>query len=229
MSRAMISPSVMCISEWQGAKEILCELEKNHTDLLHTDVMDGAFVPNLMLGTESIKHLRKITSIPLDIHMMVEHPEDKLSWFDIQPGEYVSVHVESTRHLQKALAGIREYGAHPMAALNPATPLCSLEDVLEDVDGVVVMTVNPGFAGQKLVPQTLDKISRLRKMLADAGMKDKLIEVDGNVSFVNAPKMRRAGADIFVCGTSSVFGREGTIQENIAHFREALQNFEAYC
>lgn len=223
MNKVMISPSVMCISEWQGAEEVLRELERGHIELLHADVMDGAFVPNLMLGTESIKHLREITSIPLDIHLMVEQPEEKLAWFDIKPGEYVSVHAESTRHLQRVLTRIREFGAHPMVALNPATPLYALEDVLMDVDGVLMMTVNPGFAGQKLVPQTLDKISRLRRMLDETGRTDMLIEVDGNVSFVNAPKMRQAGADIFVCGTSSIFGKEGTIAENIERFRASLQ------
>lgn len=218
----MLAPSVMCISEWQGADEVLRQMEEGKIELLHADVMDGAFVPNLMLGTESIKHLRKMSSIPLDIHMMVERPEEKLPWFDIQPGEYVSVHVESTPHLQRVLTSIRERGAHPMAAINPATPLYALEDVLPDVDGVLLMTVNPGFAGQKLVPQTLNKISRLREMLDKAGKGDTPIEVDGNVSFANALKMRRAGADIFVCGTSSIFGKEGTIAENIARLRQEL-------
>lgn len=218
----MLSPSVMCISEWQGAEEVLRTLQNAQIELLHADVMDGAFVPNLMLGTESVKHLRQITPIPLDIHLMVERPEEKLPWFDIQPGEYVSVHVESTRHLQRVLARIRELGAHPMAALNPATPLCVLEDVLPDLDGVLLMTVNPGFAGQKLVPQTLAKIARLRRMLADAGRAEMRIEVDGNVSFANAPRMRQAGADIFVCGSSSIFGKEGATAESIQRFRTAL-------
>lgn len=137
--------------------------------------------------------------------MMVEKPEEKLDWFDIQPGEYVSVHAESTRHLQRTLAKIADYGAHPMVALNPATPLCMLEDVLDDVSGVLLMTVNPGFAGQKLVPQTLGKITRLRELLDKTGHEEVFIEVDGNVSFENAPKMYHAGARAFVCGTSSIF------------------------
>ena len=119
--------------------------------------------------------------------MMVEKPEEKLDWFDIQPGEYVSVHAESTRHLQRTLAKIADYGAHPMVALNPATPHCMLEDVLDDVSGVLLMTVNPGFAGQKLVPQTLGKITRLRELLDKTGHEEVFIEVDGNVSFENAP------------------------------------------
>jgi len=110
-----------------------------------------------------------------------------------------------------------------MVALNPATPLCMIEEVLQDVDGVLLMTVNPGFAGQKMVPQTLDKISKLRRLLDETGRSDILIEVDGNVSFENGIAMRRAGADIFVGGTSSVFSKEGTITENIVNFRRRLE------
>ena len=223
MAKVMLAPSMMCVSHWQDIRGMLQEMQNCGVEWLHADVMDGSFVPNLMLGTESIKHLRKLSPIPLDIHLMIEKPDEKLDWFDIQPGEFVSVHAESTRHLQRALAKIRSYGAHPMVALNPATPLCTLEDVLADVDGVLVMTVNPGFAGQKLVPQTLDKIARLRSMLDAAGRQDVLIEVDGNVSFVNAPKMRKAGADIFVCGTSSIFAQTGTLAENAAKLRRCAE------
>jgi len=211
MKPIVLAPSMMCVPQWQNPGDALTALEQANVGLLHMDVMDGVFVPNLMLGTESIKQLRRLTNIPLDIHLMIERPEDKLHWFDIQPGEYVSIHAESTKHLQRVLTQVRSYGAHPMVALNPATPLCIIEDVLADVDAVLLMTVNPGFAGQKLVPQTLEKISRLRKMLDEAGRNDVLIQVDGNVSFETAPKMRAAGVDIFVCGTSSLFHRDGTI------------------
>jgi ribulose-phosphate 3-epimerase len=186
--------------------------------------MDGVFVPNLMLGTDAIRQLRRMSSIPLDIHLMIEKPEDKLEWFDIQPGELVSVHVESTRHLQRALAKIRGLGARPMAALNPATPLCMVEDVMADVDGILVMTVNPGFAGQKLVPQMLDKIARLRAMLDAAGRKEVLIEVDGNVSFENAKLMSAAGADIFVAGTSSIYAKGGDMFANAEKLRDVINN-----
>lgn len=225
----MIAPSIMCISEWHDTRNIFRQLKVNGIAMIHADVMDGKFVPNLMLGTESIKHLREVTDIPLDIHMMVEKPEEKLDWFDIQPGEYVSVHAESTRHLQRTLAKIADYGAHPMVALNPATPLCMLEDVLDDVSGVLLMTVNPGFAGQKLVPQTLGKITRLRELLDKTGHEEVFIEVDGNVSFENAPKMYHAGARAFVCGTSSIFGKNGSIEENIAKFKKVWRNKDMIC
>lgn len=221
--KSLLAPSMMCVSEWQNPGDTLRTLERCGIELLHADVMDGSFVPNLMLGTESVKHLRAASSIPLDIHLMIERPEDKLAWFDPQPGEYVSVHAESTRHLQRALTRIRECGARPMAALNPATPLCMIEDVLDDVEGVLLMTVNPGYAGQKLVPQSLDKIRRLREMLDRAGKTDVRIEVDGNVSFENGAKMRAAGADMFVCGTSSVFRTGDSLENNIARFRRCLE------
>ena len=223
MDKIMIAPSIMCISEWQDTKTIFQDLMDNGIAMIHADVMDGQFVPNIMLGTESIKHLREMSSIPLDIHMMIEEPDEKLEWFDIQPGEYVSIHVESTKHLQRTLAKIAGYGAHPMVALNPATPICMIEDVLDDISGVLLMTVNPGFAGLKLGPQTLEKITRLRKFLDERGYEDIFIEVDGNVSYENAPKMYQAGARGFVCGTSSIFGKTGTIRENVEKFYQCLE------
>jgi ribulose-phosphate 3-epimerase len=223
MIKASLSPSMMCTPHWQDATGLLARLENLGVEYIHMDAMDGVFVNNLMLGTDSIKQMRKITRIPLDIHLMIDRPEEKLAWFDPQENEFVSVHAESTRHLQRALSRIREFGAKPMVALNPATPLVMIEDVLPDVDGVLVMTVNPGFAGQKLVPQTLDKIARLRRMLDENGLQHVRIEVDGNVSFANSTKMRAAGADIFVCGTSSVFASTGTIEENAARLWACIE------
>lgn len=222
MHTALLSSSVMCIPAWDQPAAVLRTLENAGVELLHADVMDGVFVPNFMLGTDNLKNLRASSRIPLDIHLMIERPEEKLDWFAIAPGEYVSIHAESTRHLQRALTRIRDLGAHPAVALNPSTPLCMIEDVLCDIDMLLVMTVNPGFAGQKLVPQTLDKIARARRMLDQAGRADVRIEVDGNVSFENAVKMRQAGADIFVCGTSSLFAKNTTIEAAAARLRADL-------
>jgi len=226
MNQAMLSSSMMCVSAWQDASRVLRELEESGVEWLHVDVMDGVFVPNLMMGTDDVLSLRRVCNIPLDIHFMIEKPEDKLDWFDIQPGELVSIHAESTHHLQRVLARIRDLGARPMVAINPATPLSAIEEVLCDVDGVLVMTVNPGFAGQKLVPQTLNKIARLRRMLEDMGRPEVLIEADGNVSFENTVKMRAAGTDIFVCGTSSLFNTVDTLPNNAKIMWESIRKGE---
>jgi ribulose-phosphate 3-epimerase len=206
----------MCADLFRLEETIRC-FERNNVPYLHIDVMDGSFVPNIMLGTETVRQLRQFSSIPMDIHLMIEDPGDKLEWFGVKSGDYVSVHAEATRHLQRVLAKIRSLGARPMAALNPATPLCAIEDALADVDAVLIMTVNPGYAGQKLVPQTLDKIGRLRKQLDGMGLDQVEIEVDGNVTLENAVKMRQAGANIFVAGTSLLF-RPGNMEDHIKAF-----------
>ena len=227
MNPPILSASMMCVSPWKHTDQALADLEFCGIERLHIDVMDGHFVPNLMMGTESLRHLRQACPIPMDIHLMIERPEDKLGWFDIQPGDYVSVHAESTVHLQRTLSRIRELGALPVAALNPATPLCMVEDILPDVEAVMLMTVNPGYAGQKMIPQSLDKIARLRRLLDENGLLDTRVEVDGNVSFENIGPMRKAGADMFVCGTSSIFASNGTVTENTKRVRSILIQADA--
>lgn len=217
-----ISPSIMC-ADFLNLEACLKKLQNADIEYLHIDIMDGKFVSNYTLGTDFVKALKNNCNIPLDIHLMVEKPENCLGWFCFGEGDYVSVHCESTCHLQKVLAAIREKGAKAMVALNPATPICMIENVLDDVDGVLVMTVNPGFAGQKLVKSTLKKIKDLREYLDTKGYADIEIEVDGNVSFENAKLMKEMGANIFVGGTSSVFFKENTIQNNIEKLREIIK------
>ena len=219
--KKQIAPSVMC-ADFMNLKQCIQELEENGIEYLHVDIMDGRFVPNFTLGTDFCRILKKSTSIPLDIHLMVENPEEKLGWFDFGEGDYVSVHYESTAHLQRVLAEIRKRGARPMVALNPATPIEVLRWVLPDIDGVLLMTVNPGFAGQKLVPQCLEKITELRAYLDERGYENVEIEVDGNVSFENARKMSDAGADIFVAGTSSIFKAGVPMDESVRTLRDAI-------
>lgn len=223
MSRIIpgVSPSMMCADALNLGADAIA-LEKAGVQYFHYDVMDGDFVPNFMLGPDVIRAVRKVSSVPADIHLMVRNPERHLHLFDLKEGDVVAVHQESTIHLQRTLAAIRQAGAKAAVALNPATPLCVLEDVLPDLDMVVVMTVNPGFAGQKLVPQTLAKITRLRRMLDENGYEHVRIEVDGNVSFENAVKMRAAGADLFVAGTSAVF-RQGGIEANMKTLLECIR------
>lgn len=216
-----VSPSMMCADALNLGADAVA-LEKAGVQYFHYDVMDGDFVPNFMLGPDVIKAVRKVSKVPADIHLMVKNPERHLHLFDLRAGDVVSVHQESTIHLQRTLAAIRQTGAQAAVALNPATPLCTIEDVLPDIDMVLLMTVNPGFAGQKLVPQTLAKITRLCKMLDESGYPHVRIEVDGNVSFENAVKMRAAGADLFVAGTSAVF-REGGIEANMAKLLDCIR------
>lgn len=216
-----ISPSIMC-ADFLKLEKYIENFEKCNIDLIHVDIMDGNFVSNFTLGTDFVKRLKSTTKIPMDIHLMIEKPETKIDWFDFGEGDYVSVHYEATRHLNKTITMIENKGAKAMVALNPATPINVLESILDDIDAVLIMTVNPGFAGQKLVESTLKKIKNLRNFLDKEGYENIEIEVDGNVSFENAKLMNEAGANIFVCGTSSIFSQTGSIIENINSFRSIL-------
>lgn len=217
-----ISPSVMCAPFFELDKCIK-EFEENGIELIHVDIMDGCFVPNYTLGTDFVKTLKNKTHIPLDIHLMINNPENKIDWFDFGHGDYVSVHYESTPHFHRAVSAVKARGAKALAAINPATPINVLESVLDDIDGVLVMTVNPGFAGQKLVPSTLKKIRALREWLDKSGYEHIEIEVDGNVSFENAKLMSEAGANIFVAGTSSVFLKNTSLSQNTDTLRKIIQ------
>ena len=222
MKTSQLAPSMMCVDFAQMTDTLRC-FEAAGVEYLHVDIMDGEFVSNFTLGTDFCRYLRSHTSIPLDLHLMINRPDNKLGWFDIRAGEFVSVHWESTPHIQRTLAAIRDAGARPMLALNPATPLQVLEYVLDDIDGVLLMTVNPGFAGQKMVPCMPEKIQAARTYLDARGRQDVCIEVDGNVSFDHAAVMRCAGADLFVGGTSSVFASGAPLTENIERLRAAIR------
>jgi ribulose-phosphate 3-epimerase len=216
-----ISPSIMC-ADFVHLEENIRILEQVGVEYLHFDIMDGSFVPNFTLGPDFMKSIREITDIPFDIHLMVQRPENHIALFDLKPEDIVSVHQESTVHLQRTLQKIKDYGAEAAVALNPATPIYTVEDVLDDIDVVLVMTVNPGFAGQRLVPAALDKIARMKRYLAEKDYDKIEIEVDGNVSCENAKKMRKAGADIFVAGTSSLFVKGINIPDSVVELRKCI-------
>lgn len=219
---AILSASVMC-ADMLHMEQSLAELERAGIDWLHCDIMDNHFVPNLMLSAGMLRRFRAVTRLPFDYHIMAENPERILGTLDLREGDTVSVHYESTRHLQRVIAQIRETGARPCVALNPATPIEMLSEILPELDMVLLMTVNPGFAGQPLVPGGLDKIARLSALLKSRGLMHILIEVDGNCSFENAAAMRQAGADVLVAGTSSIFGRDTTVVAGTQRLRRLLE------
>lgn len=211
---------MMC-ADLVNLRETIRIFEKVGIDYLHIDVMDGEFVPNFGLGSDYIRGLRELTKIPLDIHMMVASPEYKFKWVGIQSTDTVSIHYESTTQIQRALDWLAEFGCRRFLAINPATPIYVLEEVLDYIDGINLLMVNPGFAGQKIVPSTIKKAERLVKFLSDRGKQHIEIEVDGNITFENAKILRNIGANMFVAGTSSVF--RGSIDDYSDNIRTLKQ------
>ncbi|WP_298073019.1 ribulose-phosphate 3-epimerase [uncultured Bacteroides sp.] len=220
LKEAKISASMMC-ADLVNLRETIRIFEKVGIDYLHIDVMDGEFVPNFGLGSDYIRGLRELTKIPLDIHMMVASPEYKFKWVGIQSTDTVSIHYESTTQIQRTLDWLAEFGCRRFLAINPATPIYVLEEVLDYIDGINLLMVNPGFAGQKIVPSTIKKAERLVKFLSDRGKQHIEIEVDGNITFENAKILRNIGANMFVAGTSSVF--RGSIDDYSDNIRTLKQ------
>ncbi len=213
---------MMC-SNLVELKDSIDIFEKTGIEYLHIDVMDGIFVPNIGLGVDYIRSLRELTDIPLDLHLMITDPEYKFSWIGIKEGDIVTVHYESTRQIQRALDYLVPYGCKRFVAINPATSIVCIEEMLDYIDGINLLMVNPGFAGQKMVPSTMKKAERLRSFLDLQGHSDITIEVDGNITPDNAEKLSRIGADIFVGGTSSIFkGPLEGYEQNIINLRQRI-------
>ena len=217
-----LAPSMMCC-DLLNVREQIKMFEYQKIDVLHIDIMDGSFVPNIALGTCFVKQLKKETNIPLDLHLMIDSPERYINTYPIGEGDYVSIHFESTNHVQRALQAVKDKGAKPLVAINPATPIYAISEILDDIDGVLIMSVNPGYAGQKMVPRSIEKIKEMRRFLDENGRPDAEIEVDGNVSIENAIKMRKAGANILVLGTAIQSKTDLFTQEDIQCLRELIQ------
>jgi len=198
-----IAPSILA-ADFAFLGDAIGAVERGGASILHVDVMDGHFVPNITIGVPVVASLRKATRLPLDVHLMIENPEQYIGAFADAGANLISVHQESTPHLDRALSLIREHGCRPGAVINPATPVALLSEVLGKVDHVLVMSVNPGFGGQSFIPESIHKISQLRDLRERYDYKFR-IEVDGGVGPENVTELVRAGAQILVAGTS-VFG-----------------------
>ena len=208
-----IAPSILSADFARLADEI-AKVEAAGADMIHVDVMDGHFVPNFTIGPPIVKAIRKVTKLPLDVHLMMTNPDEFIPEFIKAGSNYLTVHVETCPHLHRTVQSIKEEGVKAGVTLNPATPLGSIEEILPEVDLLLIMSVNPGFGGQSFIPSVLEKLRRARKMIDGRGLKVEL-EVDGGVKPDNMTELSRAGADIFVSG-SAIFGSgdyKGTIQK----------------
>jgi ribulose-phosphate 3-epimerase len=198
-----IAPSILSADFGRLAQEVQ-DVSEAGADWIHVDVMDGQFVPNITIGPLVVKAVRKATVLPLDTHLMIQTPDDFLDDFAEAGVDFLSVHVEVLPHLHRTLQRIRELGMHPGAVLNPSTPLDTIKHVLDELDYVLIMSVNPGFGNQHFIPDSLNKIRDLRKMIDESG-RDILIEVDGGIKTDNIAEAAKAGVEVFVSG-SGVFG-----------------------
>jgi len=213
-----IAPSILSADFAHLAEEILRVTEAG-ADMIHVDVMDGHFVPNFTIGPPIVKAIRKVTQLPLDVHLMMTNPDDFIDEFIKAGSNYITVHVETCPHLHRTIQSIKEEGVKAGVTLNPATPLSSVEEILGEVDLLLIMSVNPGFGGQSFIPSSLEKLRRARKMIDARGAKVEL-EVDGGVKVENIVSMAEAGADIFVSGSAIFHSKD--YKETIQKMRSAI-------
>jgi ribulose-phosphate 3-epimerase len=219
-SRTIIAPSILAADFTRLADEIQMVNESN-ADWLHVDVMDGRFVPNITFGMPLVAAMKKLCTKPLDVHLMIEEPERYIEQFSAAGADIITVHYEACRHLHRTVQQIRATGAKVGVALNPHTSVLLLEDVLEEIDMVCIMSVNPGFGGQKFIYQTIPKIRLLSDMIAARNL-DVLIEIDGGVGLQNAATLLESGANVLVAG-NSVFGAKDPKQV-VADLKQLKRN-----
>ena len=217
----LLSASLMC-ADLTKLQDSVRELERAGIDYLHIDIMDGSFVPNITLGFDFVNAVKSITDIPLDVHMMVNEPSRFIDRMNLAENDYLCVHYESDIHIQRTLAKIRDKGVKTGLALNPQTPLDCMQYLTDYMDMALIMTVSPGFAGQKMFSGAERKVTEARKLLNEWGASHIPIEVDGNISFENGKNLSRCGADIFVLGTSSLFIKGKDMKQSASELRAVL-------
>ena len=215
-----IAPSILS-ADFERLGDEVKAVEAAGADWIHADVMDGHFVPNITFGPLIVEAVRRVTALPIDVHLMIENPDDYIPAFAKAGADYISVQIESCVHLNRSVHLIRECGAKPGVVLNPSTPLQLIDWVIEYVDYVLVMSVNPGFGGQAFIPNSLDKIKELRRMIHNRKLST-LIEIDGGVNEKSISAIADAGVDIFVAG-SAIFGSTD-YKKTILNFREKIGN-----
>ena len=218
-AKKKISSSILSADFGRLAEQIH-EAEAAGVDWIHVDVMDGHFVPNLTIGLPVLRAVRKITKLPLDVHLMISNPQLYIEEYIDAGANWLGVHVEAAWHLERLVQHIKELGAQATVVLNPATSLSSLEVILSEADMVLLMTVNPGYSGQKFIPATLPKIRKLRELIDDQGL-DVLLQVDGGVHLGTIDELVAAGVDVFVSGSGVFDG--GDIAGNVHRLRTRLE------
>ncbi|MBA2848334.1 ribulose-phosphate 3-epimerase [Thermosulfuriphilus ammonigenes] len=211
-----IAPSILSADFGRLAEEVRA-VEAAGADVIHIDVMDGHFVPNLTIGPLVVRAIRPTTELPFDVHLMIEAPERYIEDFAEAGADWISVHVETCPHLHRTIQQIKSLGKWAGVAINPATPLEALDYILEEIDYVLIMSVNPGFGGQSFIPSSLRKIARLRELISQRGL-SVAIEVDGGINLSTISQVSQAGAEIFVAG-SAIYGTQN-YQETILKLRE---------
>ena len=218
-SRILIAPSILS-ADFSDLKTEIRKVEDAGADWIHIDVMDGQFVPNITIGAPVVKCIRGITKLPLDVHLMIVNPDKHLKDFANAGANIITVHSEACTHLQRTLSYIKDLGCKAGVSFNPHTPVESLKYVLEIVDLVLIMTVNPGFGGQSFISSVVPKISEVKKMFQDANLISKYIEVDGGINISTAPIVRSAGANVLVAGNAIYSLKSQTdIQKTISQMR----------
>ncbi|MCS1351386.1 ribulose-phosphate 3-epimerase [Mechercharimyces sp. CAU 1602] len=201
-----LAPSILS-ADFACLKEEIADVERAGADWIHVDVMDGHFVPNLTLGPVIVEAIRPHTRLPLDVHLMMENPDALIPAFAKSGADYITVHQEACPHLARTLSLIKEHGVRAGVVLNPATPAMVLEPIIQELDLILLMTVNPGFGGQAFLPSVLPKIKQVRQMCIQQGHPDILIQVDGGISPITAADVVLNGADVLVAG-SAIFAQE---------------------